>query len=319
MRSHRRSWMRRSLRSRRTASIAVWSVVFFGCLTVMPLPMTTTAQSSALSSSSTSSVSSESSESSGSSDQVALAASAEDAYRRGLELIGGSTDALAAFRRSADDWRRVIDAGGNGPAAWFNLGNAELRAGELGEAIAAYRRAERLDPINDDIAANLAEARRRVAQPIEADATDLTFANLNRWWNVISEPTRFRTAAIAWTCFWLLLLWRRSRPLERRRLERESTTVIWRSVIMLALATGILSAGTLAVDRLLPEGGTAGVLTRSDVTLRTGNGLSFESAIDEPLSEGVEFGILDQRPGWWRIRLPDGTNGWIESTDGESI
>ena len=150
-------------------------------------------------------------------------------------------------------------------------------------------------------------------KPIEADATDLTFANLNRWWNVISEPTRFRTAAIAWTCFWLLLLWRRSRPLERRRLERESTTVIWRSVIMLALATGILSAGTLAVDRLLPEGGTAGVLTRSDVTLRTGNGLSFESAIDEPLSEGVEFGILDQRPGWWRIRLPDGTNGWIES------
>ena len=213
----------------------------------------------------------------------------------------------------------MIDAGGNGPAGWFNLGNAELRAGELGEAIAAYRRAERLDPINDDIAANLAEARRRVAQPIEADATDLTFANLNRWWNVISEPTRFRTAAIAWTCFWLLLLWRRSRPLERRRLERESTTVIWRSVIMLALATGVLSAGTLAVDRLLPEGGTAGVLTRSDVALRTGNGLSFESAIDEPLSEGVEFGILEQRPGWWRIRLPDGTNGWIESTDGESI
>ena len=253
------------------------------------------------------------------SDRVVLAESAEAAYRRGLELVGGSTDALAAFRSSADDWRRVIAEGGNGPAAWFNLGNAELRAGTLGKAIAAYRRAERLDPIDDDIAANLAEARRRVARPIEADATDLTFANLNRWWNVISEPTRFGTAAITWTCLWLLLLWRRSRPVERRITERESTTVIWRSIIIITAMVGILSAGTIAIDRLLPEGGTAGVLTRPDVELRTGNGLSFEPAIDEPLSEGVEFGILERRPGWWRIRLPDGTNGWIESKDGESV
>jgi hypothetical protein len=256
---------------------------------------------------------------SSSSDRVVLAESAEAAYRRGLELVGGSTDALAAFRRSADDWRRVIAEGGNGPAAWFNLGNAELRAGKLGEAIAAYRRAERLDPIDDDIAANLAEARRRVARPIEADATDLTFANLNRWWNVISEPTRFGTAAITWTCFWCLLLWRRSRPVERRSVERESTSVIWRSIIIITAMVGILSAGTIAIDRLLPEGGTAGVLTRPNVELRTGNGLSFEPAIDEPLSEGVEFGILERRPGWWRIRLPDGTNGWIESKDGESV
>lgn len=253
------------------------------------------------------------------SDRVALAESAEAAYRRGLELVGGSTDALAAFRSSADDWRRVIAEGGNGPAAWFNLGNAELRAGTLGKAIAAYRRAERLDPIDDDIAANLAEARRRVARPIEADATDLTFANLNRWWNVISEPTRFGTAAITWTCLWFLLLWRRSRPVERRITERESTTVIWRSIIIITAMAGVLSAGTIVIDRLLPEGGTAGVLTRADVELRTGNGLSFEPAIDEPLSEGVEFGILERRPGWWRIRLPDGTNGWIESKDGESV
>lgn len=253
------------------------------------------------------------------SDRVVLAESAEAAYRRGLELVGGSTDALAAFRSSADDWRRVIAEGGNGPAAWFNLGNAELRAGTLGKAIAAYRRAERLDPIDDDIAANLAEARRRVARPIEADATDLTFANLNRWWNVISEPTRFGTAAITWTCLWFLLLWRRSRPVERRITERESTTVIWRSIIIITAMAGVLSAGTIVIDRLLPEGGTAGVLTRADVELRTGNGLSFEPAIDEPLSEGVEFGILERRPGWWRIRLPDGTNGWIESKDGESV
>ena len=254
-----------------------------------------------------------------SADRLAIARSAEESYRRGLELVGGSTEALAAFRSSAEGWRRLIAAGGNDSAAWFNLGNAELRSGELGEAIAAYRRAERLDPIDDDIAANLAEARRRVARPIEADATDLTFANLNRWWNAISEPTRLRTATIAWTAFWLLLLWRRRRPIEGRESEREATTVIWRSILFVSIATATLSGGTIVVDRLLPDGGTAGVLTSADVELRTGNGLSFETAIDEPLAEGVEFGILERRPGWWRIRLPDGTSGWIESTNGASV
>ena len=295
-------WIMGLLRRRKTASIVKRSALLFVFITVM-----------------NHSTSEAESPSPSSSDRLKLAESAEAAYRQGLELIGGSTDALAAFRSSAEGWRQVIAAGGNGPAAWFNLGNAELRAGNLGEAIAAYRRAERLDPIDDDIAANLAEARRRVTRPIEADATDLTFANLNRWWNAISEPTRFNTAAIAWTCFWLLLLWRRSRPRDRRNTEREATTVIWRLIIIIAFVTGVLSAGTIAVERLLPDAGTAGVLTRSDVELRTGNGLSFEPAIDEPLSEGVEFGILERRPGWWRIRLPDGTGGWIESKDGESV
>ena len=91
---------------------------------------------------------SESSESSGSSDQVALAASADDAYRRGLELgSAGSTDALAAFRRSADGWRTSDRTPvETGPAAWFNLGNAELASGaDSARPSSAYRRAERLD------------------------------------------------------------------------------------------------------------------------------------------------------------------------------
>jgi tetratricopeptide (TPR) repeat protein len=145
-------WIMGLLRRRKTASIVKRSALLFVFITVM-----------------NHSTSEAESPSPSSSDRLKLAESAEAAYRQGLELIGGSTDALAAFRSSAEGWRQVIAAGGNGPAAWFNLGNAELRAGNLGEAIAAYRRAERLDPIDDDIAANLAEARRRVTRPIEAD------------------------------------------------------------------------------------------------------------------------------------------------------
>ena len=55
------------------------------------------------------------------------------------------------------------------------------------------------------------------------------------------------------------------------------------------------------------------------MVLRSGNGTGFEPVIEESLAEGVEFVILEERPGWWRIRLPDGTLGWISREDGEAV
>ncbi len=246
------------------------------------------------------------------------AATAVAAYVRGLGEVSGSSAALAAFRESADAWRRAIDAGADGDAAWFNLGNALLRAGETGDAIVAYRRAERLDPTDDDVAANLAEARRRVDRPIQADATDVDFTSVAGWWHVLGTGTRVWVAVIAWLTFWILLE-RRLASGGRRRDEREAITAAWRGGLTGSLVVAVICAGTVAADLLLPIWRPIGVLIRPDVVLRSGNGTSFEPAIEEPLAEGVEFAILEDRPGWWRVRLPDGTTGWVSIEDGEQV
>jgi len=264
-------------------------------------------------------VASASAETSGDEDARRLAATAaEAAYVQGLDEVTGSSAALAAFRESADEWRRAIDAGADGPAAWFNLGNALLRAGEVGDAIVAYRRAERLDPTDDDVAANLAEARRRVDRPIQADATDLDFAGVASWWHVVGTGSRLWIAVGAWLVFWILLD-RRLASGGRRADECEATTAAWRAGLSGSLVLAVVSAGTVAADRLLPSWRPVGVLVRPDVVLRSGNGTSFEPAIEEPLAEGVEFAILEDRPGWWRVRLPDGTTGWVSVEDGDRV
>lgn len=246
------------------------------------------------------------------------AASAEAAYQRGIEAVSGSSEAEAAFVESAETWKRAIDAGADGPAAWFNLGNARMRAGEIGPAILAYRRAERLAPTDDDIAANLAEARQRVDRPIQADATDVDFASVAGWWHLFSTQTRLWIGLVSWVAFWILLDRRRAGR-GGRTSEPEAVTAAWRAGIAGTLVIALLSGATVAADRWLPAWRPVGVVVQDDVIVRSGNGISFEPAIEESLSEGVEFAILEERPGWWRVRLPDGTQGWISQEDGSKV
>ena len=141
-------------------------------------------------------------------DQRASVVAAEAAYQRGVDDVNGSSAAQAAFEESARLWRQAITDGADGASSWFNLGNSLLRANRVGDAIVAYRRAERLSPSSDDIAANLAEARRRVDRPIEADATDLSFSDVSAWWDPLPAEARLMTSIVAWLIFWCLLFLR---------------------------------------------------------------------------------------------------------------
>ncbi|MBC04370.1 MAG: hypothetical protein CMJ34_13875 [Phycisphaerae bacterium] len=252
-------------------------------------------------------------------DVRATAVAAEEAYRRGVDDVNGSAAARAAFEDSARLWREAIADGADGASSWFNLGNALVRAGRVGEAIVAYRRAERLSPSSDDIAANLAEARRRVDRPIEADANDLTFSDLSAWWDPMPAKARLVVSIAAWFLFWGLFFVRSGVGADARRGERESVTAAWRFGLVSTMLIAVVSGATIAGDLLLPGWRMVGVVTATEATLRSGNGDGFEAVTTEPLCEGVEFAILENRPGWWRIRLPDGTLGWISEVDAESV
>jgi Flp pilus assembly protein TadD len=91
----------------------------------------------------------------------AVAATAADAAT-GFEAANRQYE-KGDFAGAAKAYAALLDQGQHSSAVLFNLGNAHFKAGQLGAAIAAYRRAEALAPRDPDIRANLQFAREKVA------------------------------------------------------------------------------------------------------------------------------------------------------------
>ncbi len=251
-------------------------------------------------------------------DLLATAAKAQAAYERGIDLRRTDPAASAeSFRASVRDWQHLVDAGSNSGPLYYNLGNAYLQSGDVGNAIANYLRAERRMPGDPDLKQNLAQARAAVQQAFARDGSAQLVDSVMRWWHVVPLWLREVGAWLAWSVFWTALLLTLLAP-ERvggtrsrdsaRRLTIASSLVVW-----------CLLGGTLVADQVLHTLRPQGVLTSKDVVLRKGNGDGFEPAFAETLSPGVEFSIREERPGWLRIELPDGRSGWVKSTQAEQI
>lgn len=200
------------------------------------------------------------------------------------------------FVKVASMYQEMIDEGALSGAVFYNQGNAWMKARQPGRAIAAYRQAQRYLPRNPYLDANLQYAlgpgvsiRRPVIETIMF------------WQNWFGYSEKFYGAAAAAAlmfCFAMIALF-------------ASRGRLWRRLILgSAVVTAILivSAGYdwYRFDCLIH-----GVITQNDVVARKGNAESYDPALNEKLSEGAEFRLLERRGDWLLIRLSGGQEGWI--------
>jgi hypothetical protein len=99
------------------------------------------------------------------------------------------------------------------------------------------------------------------------------------------------------------------------RLASHNTRLIY--VALLALAGWLSFGASVGMDLVNQTGLTEGVLVRNEVVVRKGNGEGYEPQYSQPLHEGVEFTVIEQRGGWLEIELPDGGRGWVRQQDAE--
>lgn len=206
----------------------------------------------------------------------------------------------ADFLRAASLYQEIIDRGVTSGGLLYNQGNAFLRGGEKGRAIAAYRQALRYLPRDPYLQANLQYAlgdSQPAAKPLPEQ---LLF-----WQNWLSYPSKFyllaALTAVAVTLGSAALF------ATRRRL--------WaRLAIAAALMAGVMAVSA-GYDWYRFEQLQHGVVISESVTARKGNSERYEPVFTEPLTAGTEFTVLEQRGSWYQVQLSHGANAWLPAND----
>ena len=251
-------------------------------------------------------------------DLVRTVSDALSAFHSGTALLRSNPEqATAAFRQARDGFQTAVDAGIENGKLYYNLGNTHLRLGEVGEAIACYRRAQRLAPRDERLKANLRFARSLRRDRIEESGERALWHTVFAWHYALAWRTRFLGALGAYGAFWLLMIartmllpragaWGSDKGAMSSRLRLGYPAA---ALLLFALALG----ASAAVDWSWNNEPTEGVLVAKNVVVRKGNGEGYDPQFAEPLHEGVEFTIVEQRGGWVHIELGNGQRGWIRA------
>jgi hypothetical protein len=230
---------------------------------------------------------------------------ARQAYDGGVAAL--RTDPIGAAQLFADSARRfeqlVADGVVNGQLQ-YNLGNAYLQLGELGRAILHYRAAEQITPRDPKLRHNLKYARSLTESRIAVSGERALRTALLGWHQSTSIRTRFVVFVTAYTLCWVLLTVNLFASRPWWRWPAVAAGVVW-------IAMGI----SVASDTFGAGDSREGVVLIDDVVVRKGNSEGFDPQFEQPLHQGVEFRVIEQRPGWLSIELPDGKTGWIRATD----
>ena len=236
---------------------------------------------------------------------------AQTAYDQGVE--SARTDPAAAqkyFAQAANGFDKVVKSGVTNGKLLYNLGNAQVQAKQIGSGIGSYLQAQRIMPGDSQLQSNLAHARTLVKDRFDSGG-GILMEDVSDWWHLISFNSRLTLAGIFWIAAWSIAAFLLHQPTAARH---ETARVLVRRAAWGLAICGVILGATVVSDITAAQLWPQGVTTSDGVMVRKGNGDGFDPQFAEPLSQGVEFRVLQRRPGWLLIRLGDGKSGWISAT-----
>ena len=239
--------------------------------------------------------------------QAALLNDANTAFQAALDTKD-DREALAEYRKAIDAFEALARGGCRNGKLYYNLGNAYFRINDISHAILNYRRALQLMPGDGYVRENLKYARSRVQDKIETSGKSALAHSLFFWHYETSLKSRTLAGIACYILIWLLLI---AAVLTRKRWLR------W--PILAAVALTVAIGASCAIENWSRGHNLEGVITAEQVTVRKGNGISYEPQFSTPLHPGTEFSVIEIRGNWFQIRLSDGKAGWIAAGEAEII
>lgn len=208
------------------------------------------------------------------------------------------------YQSALDLYNNIIEAEQESVPLYFNLGNTYYKMGTYPMAIYYYEKALKLDPSNADVKTNLEIANLAIADKIESIPQSFIIKGWNNVKNMFSSNA---WATVSVICFTILLaalfLFLRARRMGLRK--------VGFFVGILALLVFVFSFIFSMEKRNEAKEKNHAIIMTPAVTVKSSpNDGSVDLFV---LHEGTKVTLLDETDGWNKVKIANGSEGWLPS------
>jgi tetratricopeptide (TPR) repeat protein len=203
-------------------------------------------------------------------------------------------------------YEQLIAEGREASEVYFNLGNSYYKTGNTAKSILNYERAKRLAPDDEDIAFNLRVASLKAVDKIEP-VPDIFYI---RWLRAIATAgsvSLWNTILIL--CIWLLFSSAAFFALSKSSFRKKAAFVFMLAFLFLGIVSGLIARQSNSI--MYHE--KYGIISSASVYIKSspdekGNDLFI-------LHEGTKVQVLDELGEWQKVRIVNGSLGWMKKAD----
>jgi tetratricopeptide (TPR) repeat protein len=227
-----------------------------------------------------------------------------------LVVKGNKAYSAGMFSQAISCYQDILKKGKASAELYYNLANAYYKSDDMPSAILYYEKAKKLRPNDADINFNLAVANNKITDKIE----EVPQLFIKRWYTAIFNLFSLNVLAVASlvlvTSFFILMaLFLFAQPLWVRKIS------FWCAIGLLFISLSAIFIAQRKHHALL-EQKEAIVFTPAVTVKSSPDANSVDLFV---VHEGTKVIILDTLGVWQEIRIGNGSEGWIKSTDTRRI
>jgi len=208
------------------------------------------------------------------------------------------------FKAAAKSFENIAISGVINSDLYYNIGNAYLKANDLGHAILWYERAKLISPGDPDLLFNLAHANTLVTDRIDSS---VTLGNVLFFWQGIIPLRWLQAGAIFFSC--LFFLWAGIQTMRQKRIFSGIGSVLISLLVLLTLVASL--------DYYRAQFVNQAVIVSDKAAVRSGI-MDTSTKLFE-LHAGTRVRVRAEKDGYLKIMLTKGKVGWVKPGDAREI
>lgn len=207
-------------------------------------------------------------------------------------------------------YSEVVSANMESPALYYNLGNAYFKNNDLPNAILYFEKAKKLAPNDEEIIYNLNIANSMIVDKIER-VPEMFYKH---WWNYFYNMFNADTWTILSLVIWMIFIVLLGFFILGKSRRSKKLSFFLATFFLLA---SIVSFGLASQKYYYTKENKEAIIFTPTITIKSS---PTTNSVDLfVIHEGTKVKIIDKVDNWVKIKILDGSVGWMPASSLEAI